>query len=122
MTRKSLSRLHHSDDTIRIPYLANRKGSVWREENPGKGERYWDEVFRLEVEDLKDIDDYGLLLCTGRVPKSQIRVFQSSRKSEGRSLLARDEMDFRRWLARSSRGEIVLLARKSFLSSSDFLS
>ncbi|CAH1402687.1 unnamed protein product [Nezara viridula] len=46
--------------------------------------------------------------------------FQPSRKSEGRSLLARDEMDFRRWLARSSRGEIVLLARKSFLSSSDF--
>ncbi|CAH1401612.1 unnamed protein product [Nezara viridula] len=46
--------------------------------------------------------------------------FQSSRKSEGRSLLARDEMDFRRWLARSSRGKIVLLARKSFLSSSDF--
>ncbi|CAH1404102.1 unnamed protein product [Nezara viridula] len=96
------------------------KGSVWGEENPGKGEKYWDEVFRLEVEDLKDVDDYGLLLCMGPVPKSQIRVFQSSRKSEGRSLLARDEMDFRGWLARSSRGEIVLLARKSFLSSSDF--
>ncbi|CAH1401209.1 unnamed protein product [Nezara viridula] len=25
MTRKSLSRLHHSDDAIRIPYLANRR-------------------------------------------------------------------------------------------------
>ncbi|CAH1398683.1 unnamed protein product [Nezara viridula] len=50
------------------------KGSVWGEENPGKGEKYWDEVFRLEAEDLKDVDDYGLLLCMGRVPKSQIRV------------------------------------------------
>ncbi|CAH1401570.1 unnamed protein product [Nezara viridula] len=50
------------------------KGSVWEEENPGKGEKYWDELFRLEVEDLKDVDDYGLLLCMGRVPKSQIRV------------------------------------------------
>ncbi|CAH1405109.1 unnamed protein product [Nezara viridula] len=50
------------------------KESVWREENPGKGEKYWDEVFRLVVEDLKDVEDYGLLLCMGQVPKSQIRV------------------------------------------------
>ncbi|CAH1401187.1 unnamed protein product [Nezara viridula] len=54
--------------------LLREKGSVWGEESPRKGEKWRVEVFRLEVEDLKAVDDYGLLPCMGPVPKSQIRL------------------------------------------------